>query len=355
MDAIISDEALPAAPARIAWPWRVLRFPLTRIALGTVVIAAASGGVSFGIQSVLKAAGLADNSVLGFLRTCVTLAIAYLVYAGFVRLVEWRRPAELGTRRAVRECFAGAAIGGLLMTGVIGILFVLGAYHTDGMNSPGVLVHWVAIGLGSGIAEELVFRCLWFRVLEEWLGTWLALAGSSLFFGFAHMFNPGATVWSCVAITLEAGVLLGAAYLLTRRLWFAAGMHAAWNFTQGGIFGATVSGNTEDGLLRALFTGPDWLTGGEFGPEASAVAMALCTAAGIFLIAYAARRGTWVPVFWRRWRGTAVLDGAVTPSVVTAGVFPIGDGLGYPTPAENESDRRADRPAEDRADIVDEL
>ena len=112
--------------------------------------------------------------------------------------------------------------------------------------------------------------------------------------------QPGATVVSTLAIALEAGVLLAAAFMLTRRLWMAIGLHAAWNFTEGGVFGASVSGGTPYGLLRSRFTGAPLLSGGAFGPEASIVAVVLCLSAGIAFCVYARRRGRFIVPFWRR-------------------------------------------------------
>jgi uncharacterized protein len=106
-----------------------------------------------------------------------------------------------------------------------------------------------------------------------------------------HLVNPGATLLNAAAISIEAGVLLAAAYMLTRRLWLCIGIHIAWNFTQGGIFSVAVSGGQSKGLLRSNMVGPDWLTGGAFGAEASVVALAVCLAAGITLLVLAVKRG----------------------------------------------------------------
>ena len=108
----------------------------------------------------------------------------------------------------------------------------------------------------------------------------------------------------------EAGILLGAAYLLTRRLWLAIGIHAAWNFTQGWVFSVPVSGGDAPlGLLITRRIGPDWLTGGDFGLEASAVAMVVATLAGVGLLVSALGRGAVVPPMWRRSRqGTIPLS-----------------------------------------------
>jgi hypothetical protein len=95
-------------------------------------------------------------------------------------------------------------------------------------------------------------------------------------------------------------VLLAAAYAFTRRLWLPIGIHFAWNFTQGGVFGVAVSGNDIPGLLQGRLSGPVWLSGGAFGAEASVVAVVLCLAAGIFFIAKVVQQGQIVQPFWRR-------------------------------------------------------
>jgi hypothetical protein len=137
-------------------------------------------------------------------------------------------------------------------------------------------------------------------MIEEGLGTWWALAISAAFFGAAHLGNPGATVWSSAAIAIEAGLLLAMLYHVTRSLWACAGLHAAWNIMQGTVYGIPVSGTHPDGFLVAKLTGPDWLSGGSFGAEASVVALALCTGVTIVLLAIALRRGSIVPPAWKR-------------------------------------------------------
>jgi uncharacterized protein len=96
-----------------------------------------------------------------------------------------------------------------------------------------------------------------------------ALVISGLVFGLLHVANPNATLLAGLAIAIEAGILLGGVYMLTRRLWLAMGLHLAWNLTQGGVYGVAVSGHAMDGLLESALSGPAWLSGGAFGAEAS--------------------------------------------------------------------------------------
>jgi hypothetical protein len=95
------------------------------------------------------------------------------------------------------------------------------------------------------------------------------------------MFNSGATTVSTVAIALEAGVLLGAAYAACGSLWLPIGLHFGWNFTEGGVFGVAVSGRKAGaGIVNMPLSGSALWTGGQFGPEASLVAVAVCLVAG---------------------------------------------------------------------------
>ena len=130
---------------------------------------------------------------------------------------------------------------------------------------------------------------------------------SSSLFGLAHIGNANATWLSSAAIMIEAGILLGALYMLTRRLWAVVGTHFAWNYTQGGVFGIAVSGNEVDGILESRLTGPALITGGEFGVEASAIAVLICVAVAVAVLRIGLRRGHLVPPFWRRKSESSVL------------------------------------------------
>jgi membrane protease YdiL (CAAX protease family) len=147
------------------------------------------------------------------------------------------------------------------------------------------------------VVEELLFRGILFRVIEQRIGTWASLALTGLLFGAAHLFNANATLWTASAIAIEAGFMLAAAYAATRNLWVPIGVHFGWNYAQGGIFSTSVSGqDAPQGLLDGVTSGPYLLSGGEFGPEASAysvLAGVLVTAVFLWL---ARRRGNLVPL-----------------------------------------------------------
>jgi hypothetical protein len=187
-----------------------------------------------------------------------------------------------------------------LFTLTIVSIWAAGGYDVSGWNGVMAAAPALSLSLGSAFAEEILVRGVIFRITEEGLGTWPAIAISSALFGLAHAKNPNASAVSVVAISLEAGVLLAAAFILTRRLWLAIGVHAAWNFVQGGVFGVAVSGHALGGFLSARLSGPDILSGGEFGAETSIFAVIYCLAAAAFLLVKAHAWKRFVALPWRR-------------------------------------------------------
>ena len=281
------------------WGWLVpvVRFPVTRIVLALAAFAAASFLWGRAL-SALQRLFLGREAENAWLYQITLVLVFHFIYVGYVRLVERRRARELSWGGAVAELGKGAMVGAAFLAGVVGLVAAVGFYHVVAVHPWSALLTPLAIAVMSGYTEELMFRGVLLRIAEESLGTWLALLISSLLFGVVHATNPGATVVSTVAIVLEAGVLLGAAYVLTRRLWMAIGIHFAWNFTQAGIFGVNVSGRDAGGLLESQLSGPDLISGGSFGVEASLFAIVIGLAIGAVFLVLAHRRGHFTKPFW---------------------------------------------------------
>ena len=125
------------------------------------------------------------------------------------------------------------------------------------------------------------------------MGSWISIFFSGLLFGFAHAANPNSTIFSSVAIGIEAGILLAAVYMLTRKLWMVIGLHFAWNVVQGLVFSIPVSGIEMDGLIDVQFVSgkSELLTGGAFGLEASLITVILMTVFSVFLLIRISRTG----------------------------------------------------------------
>ena len=283
---------------RPGWPRRIVLFPITRILLfiGGVVAAVATAGLVAGWLGQGLGAWWPS---LG--NVALQILAVHFVYRGIVRLLEQRTPDELALDGAVRETGAGALVGGGCLTVTVGLIAALGYYQVEGIGAwITALVTAFGIAAGSGYIEEVIFRGVVFRIVEEALGTWLALGITVALFGLVHLGNPNATLFGAAAIGVEAGMLLGAAYVLTRRLWFAIGLHFAWNFLQAGVFGPNLSGVGVGSLLQSELHGPDLLSGGALGVEGSVFAIAVCLLVSIALLNRARREDRFIRPFWRR-------------------------------------------------------
>ncbi|HUR89276.1 MAG TPA: CPBP family intramembrane glutamic endopeptidase [Ramlibacter sp.] len=264
----------------------LIRFPPVRI-----ILAAFWVGASIGLGSGLGAL-LPDAH-----KTLAPLFMAGGALAGyyaFVRIFERRPVVEMTGPSWAREAVLGIVIGATLFGLVIAVLFILGNYQVDGVDANSAVAATLVVAIMAGVTEEVLMRAVAFRILEEWLGSWAALVLTAVLFGALHLPNPQATWVSSAAIALEAGVMLAAAYMLTRRIWLPIGIHAAWNFTQSGIFGVATSGIEGKGYLKGSLHGSDFVSGGAFGPEASIVAVVICTLLGVLLLVAAHRKGRFV-------------------------------------------------------------
>ncbi len=126
--------------------------------------------------------------------------------------------------------------------------------------------------LCGALAEELMFRGYPFQHLEQGIGSLGAVVVFSVFYGALHLLNPSVSRWG-IANTVLIGILLAIAYLRTRALWLPWGIHFGWNATLGFLFGLPVSGfRFFNVITHTTVTGPTWVTGGNYGVEASAAA-----------------------------------------------------------------------------------
>jgi membrane protease YdiL (CAAX protease family) len=245
------------------------------------------------------AQGLEKGPIPAILASVLGCALMVMVYRSLSVHIEARDVPEVAVRSMARELAVGLALGFGLYSLCIVILMALGVYRLEGFNDPQILLVGLAGPLATGFYEELLFRGGVFRLAQIWFGSWAAIVINALVFGYVHMGSDGATLQGIASITIWAGVLLAATYLLTGRLWLGIGLHCAWNYTQGAVYSGIVSGNGEmTGFARSAMKGPDYLTGGSFGVEASLVAFLVCTTTGVIMIVMAVRRGNIVRPAW---------------------------------------------------------
>ena len=291
-------EAL--APAKPLWR-RIVDYPLVTMLLAAALYILVAG-IGTAIGSFLPP--IHSSLVRMLVKNGIVFAMVLATYKFvIVRMGEHPRDDLRVDGPAVRNLGLGLLIGFAIMALSVGAAAIAHIYSIVGEGDASQVIHELVVtAIMAGFMEELFFRGILFRWLEEFGGSWVALALTSAFFGAAHLMNPNASPVAAFGIAIEAGVLLGGAYMLTRSLWLPMGLHAAWNFTQGEIFDVPVSGLDEHGLVQAKLSGPPLLSGGGFGLEASLFAMVIATAAGVWLVVLAVRRGELVQPWWVRRR-----------------------------------------------------
>jgi hypothetical protein len=281
---------------------RIVDFPLVALLIGVVVFACI---VAVGVLFQKNHPPMPKVEATA-LFSALNVALCFAGYKLFLRHLGEQPRDDLRFPGAAKDLGLGLLIGLVLFTVVVGIAALFGAYSIVACcSTKQLLIVLFDAGIMAAVMEELFFRGILFRWIEEFGGSWAALIVTSALFGLAHMGNPNATWFSSLSIAMEAGVLLGGAYMLTRSLWMPMGLHAAWNFAEGYIFDVPVSGQPAQGLVTAKLSGPALLSGGPFGLEASLIAVVLATALGVWLIVLAVRRGEVVRPWWLRHRRVA--------------------------------------------------
>ena len=280
--------------------WRkIVDFPLVAMLIAVALVYV---GLSLGYGLAVATPSL-PSFTFEMKFELITVPILILLYELVIRRLGQFPRDDYRDPRAVRRFLIGGAAGFLVFSLAVAIAAAMGVYWITGEGDASALLKaFVTSALFPAVTEELIFRGILFRWIEAFGGSWAALLLTSALFGAAHLHNPDASAVAAVGIAFEAGVMLGAAYMLTRSLWLPMGLHAAWNFTQGEIYDIPVSGTPVHGLLIARLSGPPLLTGNGFGLEASLIAILVATLFGLWLLWLAIRKGELMKPWWVRRR-----------------------------------------------------
>jgi uncharacterized protein len=260
---------LRTASGRWRSPWRLLVF-VVALVVGLIVAQSLFAPLVLGVASAVGLRLSLESTVL-----CVALALAHLAALRWFDGRPWRdagmgggswRPGALVTGTLTGALGIGIPI--LLLVG-IGWLALRSA--PDG-SSMALALRLLAFLAPAALWEELAFRGYPLTVLADAVGARIAVVATSMVFGLIHLANPGAD-WRAVGLVTLAGIWLGVVRLATGSLWAAWLAHLAWNWTMAGLWHAPVSGVTL-GIVdwRLDDAGPDWATGGKWGPEGGAFA-----------------------------------------------------------------------------------
>lgn len=267
---------------RLRTGWRLVIFIVVFAATSRLITA-----LTFGLV------GRASHGSLRWwvLRGVIVIAAATLSVWIVRRWVDRRSLGSLGLRVDAQACWdviAGLVISGAMVATVVGLCAASGMIElgpiawAGGFSSAlvGLSLWFFGIGIAVGWSEELGLRGYVLQNLRDGIGLFWAVVLSCIFYGAIHMANPNSTVLSGVLIA-ALGYLRVLGWLRTGQLWLSMGMHAGWDFLQGPVLGLSVSGMHTESLVRPTLSGPSWVTGGVFGPEAG---IAMLPALGLGLV-----------------------------------------------------------------------
>ena len=279
---------------------KIFHFPLTKIIIGLVICGAVAGVGHVLIQKIVDLTSLGEdlkNLIVGiFVSTLVILA-----YINLFKFYEKRKVSEFSKKGIIKNLTFGIVLGTILQALTILVIYLKGGYSIESINSILFIIPPLTMGITSAIVEEIFLRGIIFRITEEKLGSYIALLISALIFGALHMSNPNSSISAGIGLAIQAGLLLAAAYMYARNLWFPIAIHFAWNFTQSAIFGATVSGNAiSKTLITSKIEGEQWYTGGLFGPEGSIQATIFCLTATVILLILSHKEKKIIKPYWKK-------------------------------------------------------
>ena len=235
-------------------------------------------------QTVPVVGSFSNNIWIKVILMLLGAASVLGIYAAWVKVFEKRKVSELYLRRALPDLLTGLLIGSLFIAVVVGVLALMGIYRIDSVNIDwvGLLLSFAAYSIVA-VTEEVLFRGILFRMIDERYQTLQAFIISSLTFGAVHLMTVD--FWTAMAISAEAGFMLAAAYKFRNNLWIPIGIHWAWNFMLGPVFGVGVSGISEEACaIIPEIAGSYILTGGNNGFEGSIVTVIIGIAVGILML-----------------------------------------------------------------------
>jgi membrane protease YdiL (CAAX protease family) len=281
---------------------KIIQFPLFRILIVLIFLLPVSV-ISYLVGPELaQSIGVPYLSIVRYGRDLIFLILFMIAYGLYTKYVERREAHEISFDKFYTELGVGILISFLMVGFMVLLLSLPGYYKIVAFNPIKNLTDAFVLQMMVGFSEELLFRLVIFKLVEEFAGSWVAIAVQGLIFGFAHIANPNATLWTSIGLVLSCTLLFGGAYMLTRRIWLIMGMHWSWNFFQAGVFGMANSGTTRPGWITPVIDGPTWITGGAWGVEASYIAVAMQFLIGLYIFRKAMEGGQIVRPIWVRRR-----------------------------------------------------
>jgi membrane protease YdiL (CAAX protease family) len=267
----------------LGWLRALVYLLITSAVIYSLLFLAGSAEAKPGGKEVIEEG---ENSFSGFIFTYCLLSLIMIGFAYlFRRIVDKQRFFTLGFDWKNNQSygFTGFFLGVLLLCAGSIILVLLNCLFFTGVEFDGSkLFYSLILFIIVAFTEEIAFRGYILNNLLQSMNKWVALALSSLAFALFHATNPGANILPIINV-FAAGMLLGINYIYTKNLWFGILFHFSWNYFEGPVLGYEVSGFSASGFFQQTLSGPELLTGGDFGFEGSIVCLAVISIATVLL------------------------------------------------------------------------
>jgi hypothetical protein len=219
-----------------------------------------------------------------FTPSSVAVPDAFFVFiiavaAWIMSKIEGRKIGQYGLalkQGLMKHLWLGLWIGFLASSATVLIIYLLHGIQIASPTIHGTTIlmsatAWGGAFLLSAIAEEFLFRGYAQFTLATGIGFWPAAAVLSALFGLSHLSNEGETIFGALSV-VSFGLLLCLFLRRTGTLWCAVGFHLGYDWSQTFFYGVPNSGFTPShNLFNVTLNGPQWLTGGTVGPEASVI------------------------------------------------------------------------------------
>jgi uncharacterized protein len=269
---------------------KILYFPVTKIIIGIAICFLTLVGVQNFITKPLFHYLLESKEIADTLTNYLSVAVLLLSYWTVYRIYEKREITELSLKYLPKEFAGGLLAGFFLLSLVILILYLLGYYNASGISNFSFFLAPLSILVIAALLEEIVFRLIIYRILEEWMGTYRALILSSILFTIPHLFNNDVNVLTVLFLFLF-GFAHGIMFNYTKRMWLPFAFHLGWNLSQP-FYGSNLSGIKDfEPVIKGQFNGPRLLTGSGFGIEDSLLSILVLIIGSAIFLFYSTRNG----------------------------------------------------------------
>lgn len=279
---------------------KTILFPVFKTTIGVTLIVVAVL-LCEQLRKFLTEQTQLNNDLRDLLIAILESLLALIIYVFLFRFFEKRKISELNFTTFGKYASIGFAAGLILQSLNVLVLYLTGNYSVVQVHPLSFLLPGFSQALIAGFVAEIMIRGIIFRLVEEQVGTVIAIIFFTVLFVVLHMGAGGATFFSVAATTMQAGVLISAAYVATRSLWLPIFFHFAWDFAEPAIFGGINPGiNVDKTLLRSKISGAEILTGGKFGPGNSLQSLIFCLIATIVFLWLAQRKNNFIKASWKR-------------------------------------------------------